>query len=58
MKIEVGSIVSIEGSDTLWVVQGIDKDQISVLDERMGIIELDGVHISEVTGVLEVAEIA
>lgn len=58
MKIEVGSIVSIEGSDTLWVVQDIEKDQMNVLDERMGIIELDGVPVSEVTGVLGVAEIA
>lgn len=58
MNIEHGDIVTIEGSDTLWVVQGVEKDLVSVIDERMGIIELDGIPLSEVTGVLEVAETA
>ena len=52
--IEVGSVVSIEGSDTLWVVQDIDKNLMSLVDDAMGIIELDGVPLAEVVGVLEV----
>lgn len=53
MNIQVGSVVSIEGSDSLWVVQDIDKDRMTLLDDVMGIIELEGVPISEVVGVVE-----
>lgn len=53
MNIHVGSVVSIEGSDSLWVVQDIDKGSLTLLDEAMGIVELEGVPISDVLGVVE-----
>ena len=53
MNIEVGSVVSIEGSDTLWVVDDIDKGFLDLTDDVYGTIELKRVSIGEVTGVVE-----
>ena len=58
MNVEVGQIVSIEGSDTLWVVQDVDKSTCTLRDERIGVVELEGIPITEITGVLGAEEVA
>lgn len=54
----VGAIVSIEGSDTLWEVMEVDKDTCRLVDASMGIIELEEVPLSEITGVVSEEEVA
>ncbi|MCA1807355.1 MAG: hypothetical protein LC687_05865 [Actinobacteria bacterium] len=57
-ELDIGYIVSIEGSDTLWVIQDIEKGSLSLLDEVYGTIELNEVPLREVTGVLGREEVA
>ena len=57
MKVREGSVVTIEGSDSLWVVQSVDKNKCNLMDEAMGIIELEEIDVSEITGVLSEDEV-
>ena len=52
MNVKEGSIVTIEGSDTTWVVLSVEKTKCNLADEAMGIIELEDIDISEITGVV------
>ena len=52
MKVVEGAIVTIEGSDTLWIVNEVMKDKISVTDQRMGIVTLEDLDIGEVIEVV------
>lgn len=54
----VGSIVSLEGSDTLWEVLEVEKDKCRLVDANMGIIELEDVPVAEITGVMTEDEVA
>lgn len=58
MNIREGAIVSIEGSDTLWEVLEVDKNTCRLVDSGMGIIELEDVRLSEITGVVSEDEVA
>ena len=51
-KIREGAIVSIEGSNTLWRVVEVRKNLLDVVDEAMGIIELEDIETSEVIDVI------
>ena len=57
MNVKEGSIVTIEGSDTTWIVISVDKSKCNLADEAMGIIELEDIDISEITGVVEYDEV-
>jgi hypothetical protein len=56
MNIREGYVVTIEDSDTQWVVQLVDKMTCNLVDYRMGIIELQEVPLAEVTSIVSEGE--
>lgn len=53
MNVTEGSIVTIEGSGTTWVVTRINKNKCNLVDETMRIIELEDIDLSEITEVVQ-----
>jgi hypothetical protein len=51
-ELKVNDIVTIEGSDTAWMVTSVNKDKFDAIDKRMGIIELEGIPIEEIIEVI------
>lgn len=53
MTIRPGMTIRIDGSDSLWVVQDVNKGKMTLVDFYMGIVELDDIDVKEVYEILE-----
>lgn len=53
MKIKPGMTIRIDESDTMWVVESVDKNKMTLVDFYMGIVELEDIDVKEVVEILE-----